>query len=62
MDRGTRNISRTGRSGHQQAVCFVPEMRMTVRVVYVLYDFSGIEQDHDVVREDTDSVDAELSL
>jgi hypothetical protein len=35
---------------------------MTVRVVYVLYDFRGIEQDHDVVREDTDSVDAELSL
>ena len=33
---------------------------MTVGVMNVLYNFCGIEQDHDVVRENTDSVNAEL--
>src|SRR6266481_8782031 len=60
MDGGSRNVCGAGRSGHQQAVRFVQKMWMSVGVVYVLYNFRGIEQDHDVVREDTDSVDAEL--
>ncbi len=33
---------------------------MTVRVVYVLYNFCRIEQDHDVVRQKANSIDAEL--
>jgi hypothetical protein len=33
---------------------------MTVRIVYVLDNFGGVEQDHDVVCENTDSVNAEL--
>ncbi len=33
---------------------------MGVRIVYVLYDFGGIQQDHDVVREKADGIDAEL--
>src|SRR6266853_4215049 len=35
-------------------------MRVTIGVVYVLYNFGGIEQDHNVVRQKTNSVDAEL--
>ena len=62
MDGGSRNIRGAGRSGHQQAVRFVLEMGMTVRIVNVLYNFRGVEQDHDVVRENTDSIDAELFL
>ncbi len=38
------------------------EMGMSVGVVDVLDNFRGIEQDHDIVRENTDSVDAELFL
>lgn len=33
---------------------------MTVSVVDVLHNFRGIEQNHDVVRENTDSVNMEL--
>ena len=33
---------------------------MTVSVVDVLHNFRGIEQNHDVVRESTDSVNMEL--
>ena len=36
MDGGSRNICRAGRARHQQAIRFIPEMRMTVRIVYVL--------------------------
>jgi len=60
MDGGSCNICRAGRAGHQQAIRFIPEMRMTVGVVYVLDNFGRIEQDHDVVCENTDSVSAEL--
>ncbi len=35
---------------------------MTIRIVDVLYNFRGVEQDHDVVRENPNSVDAELFL
>jgi len=49
MDSGPRDICRAGRSGHQQAVRLVPEMGMAVRIVYVLDDFGGIKQDHDIV-------------
>ena len=35
---------------------------MSVRIVDVLYNFRGVEQDHDVVREDANGVDAELFL
>jgi hypothetical protein len=62
MDGGSRNICGAGRSGHQQAVCSIPEMGMSVRIVDVLYNFRGVEQDHDVVREDANGVDAELFL
>ncbi len=31
-----------------------------MRIVYVLYDVGGIQQDHDVVREKADGIDAEL--
>ena len=60
MDSDSSNICRAGRSGHQQAVCFVLEMRVTIGVVYVLYNFGRIEQDHNVVRQKTDRIDAEL--
>ena len=35
---------------------------MTVRIVYVLYNVRRIEQDHDVVLENADSINAELFL
>src|SRR5260370_31840608 len=60
MDSDSSDICRAGGSGHQQAVCFVQEMGVSVRIVYVLYDFGGIEQDHNVVRQKTDSIDPEL--
>ena len=62
MDSDSSNICRAGRSGHQQAVCLIMEMGMTVRIVDVLYNFRGVEQDHDGVRENPNSVDAELFL
>ena len=33
---------------------------MAIRIVYVLYNFGRIEQDHNVVRQKADSTDAEL--
>ena len=35
---------------------------MAVGVVDVLYNFRGIEEDHDVVRKNTNGVDVELLL
>jgi hypothetical protein len=35
-------------------------MGMSVRVMYVLHNFGGIEQDQNVVRQKPDGVDAEL--
>jgi hypothetical protein len=60
MDSDSPDICRARRSGHQQAVCFIQEMEMSVRIVYVLDNFCGIEQDHNVVSQKADGIDAEF--
>ena len=62
MDRDSANVCRAGRPGHQQAVGFVLKMRMGVRVVDVFHDVRRIEQDHDVVSQKADGINAEFVL
>ena len=60
MNRNSADVCRPGRAGHQQAVGLVLKMGMPVGIVDVLHNFRGIEQDHNVVGQKNNRVDAKF--
>jgi len=60
MNRFAPDVSRAGRPGHEDSIFALPKSRVLISIMNVLNDVFRVEQNHDIVGQKADCVNAKL--